>query len=131
MSFSRRAVRPWLGAGAIALGFLLANEAGGQTPPEARGRALVARNCGMCHAIDKAGDSPNPQAPPFRRLHDRYPVSNLAEALAEGILVGHTQMPEFRFSAQETLDIIAYLESIQTDTQARVNHKSPPAPRRG
>jgi mono/diheme cytochrome c family protein len=131
MSLSRRAVRPPLVAGAIAIGLLLANEAGGQTTPEARGQALVARNCGMCHAIDKAGDSPNPQAPPFRRLHERYPVSNLAEALAEGILVGHTQMPEFRFSAQETIDIIAYLESIQTNTQAQLNRKSPSASGRG
>jgi cytochrome c len=89
------------------------------TTPEARGHALVARNCSMCHAIEKVGDSPNPAAPPFRRLHERYPVENLGEALAEGILVGHPQMPEFRFAADEVSDIIAYLKSIQTDAHAQ------------
>lgn len=81
----------------------------------------------MCHAIGKAGDSPNPIAPPFRRLHERYPVENLAEALAEGILVGHPEMPEFRFSAHEVLDIIAYLKSIQTDAHAQLIRKAPAA----
>ena len=58
--------------------------------------------------------APTPGAPPFRRLHERYPVQNLAE----GTLVGHPEMPEFRFNAGEVSDIIAYLKSIQTDAQA-------------
>jgi len=84
----------------------------------ARGRALVERNCGMCHAIGPVGDSPNPLAPHFRELHERYPVEDLAEALAEGIIVGHPLMPELRFSAEEVSDIVAYLESIQTNRHA-------------
>ena len=88
-----------------------------------RGFDFARRNCAMCHAIDREGDSPNPLSPPFRRLHDRYPVENLAEALAEGILVGHPQMPEFRFSPREILDIIAYLKSIQTDVHAKAAHQ--------
>ena len=84
----------------------------------ARGRVLVQKNCGMCHAIGPVGDSPNPLAPHFRELHERYPVEDLAEALAEGIIVGHPLMPELRFSAEEVSDIVAYLESIQTNRHA-------------
>ena len=34
-------------------------------------------------------------APPFRDLPKRYPVENLAEALAEGIVTGHPARPRF------------------------------------
>ena len=83
-----------------------------------RGQALVQDNCAMCHAIGASGDSPNPLAPHFRDLHERYPIEDLAEALAEGIMVGHSQMPQFRFSPREVADIIAYLQSIQTKQHA-------------
>ena len=96
-----------------------------ETPPQVRGHDLVARNCGMCHAIGRADESSDAQAPPMRRLHERYPVENLAEALAEGILVGHPQMPEFRFSGREISDIIAYLKSIQTDAHAQAIRRAP------
>jgi cytochrome c len=86
---------------------------------EKRGEALVTRNCTGCHAVGVIGDSPLPRAPAFRDLHKRYPVENLAEALAEGILTGHPQMPEFRFSPPEVSDIIAYLKSIQTKQGAQ------------
>lgn len=91
-----------------------------QPASTARGEALVARNCSGCHAIGRTGVSPNPASPPFRELHRRYPVENLAEALSEGILTGHPQMPEFRFAPAEVLDIIAYLKSIQTQQGAMV-----------
>ena len=73
------------------------------------GRLLVERNCGMCHAVGRAGESRDPQAPPFRRLHERFDVEELGEALAEGILTGHPAMPEFRFEPDEVVAIIAYL----------------------
>jgi len=47
-------------------------------------------------------------------LHLRYPIDDLAEALAEGIIVGHPQMPEFRFRADDVDSILRYLKSIQT-----------------
>jgi len=86
-----------------------------------RGGALVTRDCGGCHAVSATGDSPNPEAPPFRDLHQRYPVENLAEALAEGIITGHPRMPEFRFSPREVSDIIAYLQSIQTHQHSQAH----------
>ena len=48
----------------------------------AKGEALVRQNCSRCHAIGKEGDSPHPQAPPFRTLSNKYPIENLAESLA-------------------------------------------------
>ena len=38
----------------------------------------------------------------------------LAEALAEGILTGHRDMPEFHFPPSDINAIIHYLQSIQT-----------------
>lgn len=79
----------------------------------ARGQALVARNCARCHAVGSAGSSPDERAPPFRRLHERYAVDDLAEGLAEGLSVGHGPMPEWRFEPDAVEAIIAYLKSVQ------------------
>ena len=54
-----------------------------------QGRAIVDLNCARCHAVGKSGQSPFPNAPPFRALSDKYPIEHLAEALAEGIMSGH------------------------------------------
>src|SRR5690242_18038609 len=64
-------------------------------PAAARGRGFAEQNCGRCHALGTSGESPNPKAPPFRALHQRYPVESLSEALAEGIRTGHKEMPQF------------------------------------
>lgn len=85
-----------------------------------KGQALVLRNCGMCHATGRVGTSPDPHAPPFRNLHERYDVENLGEALAEGILTGHPAMPEFRFEPDEVISIIRYLKSIQAKQHAQL-----------
>ena len=79
----------------------------------AKGRALVERNCGMCHAVGAQGDSPLPKAPRFRDLNDRLDMENLGEGLAQGILTSHPAMPEFRFQPQEVVSIVLYLKSIQ------------------
>jgi mono/diheme cytochrome c family protein len=79
----------------------------------AKGEALVKANCAKCHAIGKEGESPHPEAPPFRTLSSKYPVEDLAESLAEGIVSGHPDMPIFAFNAHDVAAIIDYLESIQ------------------
>ncbi len=76
------------------------------------GRAIVTLNCARCHAVEKSGTSPFPQAPPFRTLSTKYPIEHLAEALAEGILSGHPAMPEFIFNPDEIDAILAYLEAL-------------------
>jgi mono/diheme cytochrome c family protein len=50
----------------------------------------------------------------LRTLAERYPVTGLAEAFAQGIMVGHPNMPNFRFSPAEINEILAYLQTIQT-----------------
>ena len=77
-----------------------------------RGKALIEANCARCHAVGKTGASPLEKAPPFRALNRRYPVEQLAESLAEGIVTGHADMPQFAFPAADVGAIIAYLKSI-------------------
>jgi mono/diheme cytochrome c family protein len=81
----------------------------------AKGEALVKENCARCHAIGKEGDSPHAEAPPFRTLSSKYPVEDLAESLAEGIVSGHPDMPIFAFSPHDVEAIIQYLQSIQDE----------------
>ncbi len=81
---------------------------------EKRGERLLTRHCASCHAVGRTGGSPHPEAPPFRILGQRYPVESLEEGLAEGLLTGHPDMPEFKFAPQDVGAIVAYLDSIQT-----------------
>jgi mono/diheme cytochrome c family protein len=78
-----------------------------------RGFTFAQTNCSQCHAIGRFGDSPIPEAPPFRTLHTRYPVEDLAEAFAEGITTGHPSMPQFQLDPAQINDLLAYLNSIQ------------------
>jgi mono/diheme cytochrome c family protein len=82
------------------------------------GRTLLAKNCARCHAVDRARASPHRQAPPFRLLGRRYPIESLAEALAEGLITGHPDMPEFVFQVRDVEAIMAYLQSIQVPQAA-------------
>lgn len=78
------------------------------------GAALAKKNCAACHAVGAKGESRNPKAPPFRELAAKYPLENLQEALAEGILVGHqsTEMPEFTLSPRQIDDLIAHIRKV-------------------
>jgi mono/diheme cytochrome c family protein len=78
-----------------------------------RGETLLARDCGSCHAVGRSGESPDKEAVPLRSLGQRYPVESLEEALGEGFMTGHPDMPEFTFDADDVGAIIAYLKSIQ------------------
>lgn len=99
----------------FALSLLLALAAcgPGQEPAAARGERLAREHCAACHAIGPRGTSPRAGAPAFRDLRHRYPVEQLAEALAEGILTGHPDMPEMSFSAAEVDALIAHLRSLE------------------
>ena len=78
-----------------------------------RGEELLKRDCASCHAVGSSGASPHKFAPAFRTLGQRYPIESLEEALGEGIMAGHPDMPEFKFDADDVGDIIAHLKSIQ------------------
>jgi len=113
-------VRAVLFIGAIFLAASCATAQRGATsvPPGATasaqaGRQIAEIKCAGCHAIGETGESRNASAPPFRTLSRHYPVTALEEALAEGILVGHPEMPEFRLTSAQIDDLLAYLESVQ------------------
>ncbi len=102
-----------LGAAALLLGLAATSAGAAEKDLTNKGEVLVRENCSRCHAIGKEGASTHPEAPPFRTLSSRYPVEDLAESLAEGIVSGHPDMPIFVFSATDVEAIIEYLNSIQ------------------
>jgi mono/diheme cytochrome c family protein len=77
------------------------------------GKAFAQANCSHCHSIDKFTQSPLAIAPPFRILHQRYPVESLEEALGEGIVTGHPSMPEFRLDPGQIGDFISFLKLLE------------------
>jgi mono/diheme cytochrome c family protein len=83
------------------------------SPAEQRGKTFALTNCARCHSIDRVTQSPLKIAPPFRTLHNRYPVETLAEALAEGINTGHPTMPEFRLEPDQINDLLSYLKTLE------------------
>ena len=110
---SRRWIAPAAVAMFAALSSSVAWSAEALSPAAQRGLVLVRTNCARCHAIYPVGASPLKIAPPFRTLHQHYPVENLQEPLAEGIVTGHPTMPEFSFDPGQVGDIIAYLKSLE------------------
>jgi cytochrome c len=98
---------------ALLLLVLCADAGVAQAASVERGRAYARSHCARCHAIDENSASPVAIAPPFRVLHERYPVESLEEALAEGIVTGHAAMPEFRLEPDQISDFIAFLKSLE------------------
>lgn len=81
--------------------------------PADRGRVLLTRLCGHCHAIGTTGRSAHPAAPAFRRLERRLDLDTFHERLRQGLFVGHPDMPQFRLSREEARAVQAYLRTIQ------------------
>lgn len=94
----------------VALGYLL--QAPAQAADVAHGRALAEARCAGCHAVGPEDESPEPKAPPFRTFKERWPIESLAESLAEGIVTGHPEMPEFVFKEDDIADFLAYLATL-------------------
>jgi len=78
-----------------------------------RGHAQVQRSCAGCHAVGAAGESRHPNAPAFRRLARMMDFESFVSRLREGLMVGHPDMPTFRFKRRDAQAIAAYLMSIQ------------------
>ncbi len=102
---------------AVVAALMLAACAGHEAAPSqaalaADGRDIAEAQCARCHAIGPYGESPAPEAPPFRYVLARYDSAVLQEELIQGIQVAHP-MPEFQFNPQGVDALIAYLQSIQ------------------
>ncbi len=101
-------------AGLLAVWLVIAGApAQAQSPSVQRGQQFARANCARCHSTDKVSPSPLRIASPFRNLHLRYPVETLEEPLAEGIVTGHPNMPEFRLEPDQIADFIAFLKSLE------------------
>ena len=102
---------------------------GGAGPAKAgavdQGREIAKQYCARCHAIDpKSGDaadgtkgntgsaSPHLEAPPFRVIATKYPLESLEEAFAEGIVVGHRDMPEFQLEPDQIAALLSFMASV-------------------
>lgn len=94
------------------------------------GRRIVQFQCVSCHAVRADDKGHNPDAPALRTLAERYPVTGLEDAFAQGIMVGHPNMPDFRFDRDQIKAILAYLESIQTRRGAALDPNNPVVSRR-
>ena len=112
-SFRSSLMLAMLASGFLGVSGLFALAEAAEKDQSNKGEVLVRENCGSCHAVGAQGESPNPQAPAFRTLSEKYPVESLAESLAEGIVSGHPEMPIFVFKAHDVDAIISYLEEIQ------------------
>lgn len=106
--------------GLVALSACASGAGGERAPPfdtgpvgsVAVGGNIVRQKCAGCHAVDRVGDSPMKAAPPFRTMGRTYPVSDLQEALAEGLVTAHPAMPPIELEADEVASVIAWLESV-------------------
>jgi cytochrome c len=98
---------------ALALSASASMAFGDGTDTIARGKSLVVANCSICHAVGKTGESPRRDAPPFRIVMRSYGAASLSEALAEGLLTGHPDMPEFVFEAKDVGAIVDYLHTLE------------------
>lgn len=78
-----------------------------------RGLVLAKERCAACHAVTEHGASPDIKAPTFRRIAGQWPVEQLQESLAEGIVTGHPGMPEFTFTPREIDDFLAHLKRLR------------------
>ncbi|BBK30728.1 cytochrome c [Stella humosa] len=104
-----------VGAACIGLALLpVAPPAAAQGSAKA-GAALAQKHCASCHSIAGTGPSPNPSARPFRGITKDWPADAIAEALAEGIRIGHGAKPmvDVDFTIEEIADLVAYLASVQ------------------
>lgn len=106
--------RRWVTGGCFAAAAALTGCTGAKDPtPVELGLELVTLYCADCHAVAATGESPLAIAPRFRDLHLRYDVEFLSEALVEGIVTAHPEMPEFEFDPNQAAAIVAYLRSLE------------------
>jgi len=76
------------------------------------GRVFAEENCARCHAVGPTGASPNPEATPFRLFQTMWPLESLEEALGEGIVVGHPDMPEFELDGRQIEALLDWLAAL-------------------
>jgi mono/diheme cytochrome c family protein len=108
----RRSAIRLLVCAALACPWAFAASADERPEGVAAGEAIAREKCARCHAIGPYDRSTHELAPPFRDVVRRYPPENLEEALAEGIVSGHPDMPLFVLEPPEIEAFVDYLTSL-------------------
>jgi len=80
---------------------------------QSRGKALLERMCGQCHAIGFTGRSPHVAAPPFRTFGEKLYDEDFGQRLQDGLFTIHPDMPTFHFSREDAEAAVNYLRSMQ------------------
>lgn len=101
----------WMFAG-LAISWCLAPAHASEVDSALRGKGLVEEKCARCHSVGVSDESSHKDAPPFRVLATRWPLEHLEEALAEGIVTGHPDMPAFVFEPDDIDAILEYLHTL-------------------
>ncbi len=83
------------------------------------GLKLAEKLCARCHAVSDEAASPHKDAPPFRTFASKWPLENLEESLAEGIVTGHPDMPAFVLEPKDIDALIEHLHSLALKEPAR------------
>jgi mono/diheme cytochrome c family protein len=112
-----------LGAAVILGHAVMAMPADAQRPDNRQsvdiGRHVAQTLCARCHAIGRRGMSPNPKAPRFPLIAERYPGGNPAGVLVDGTVMRHPGMPEFHMLESESDGLVAYLRSVSRKRSPR------------
>jgi mono/diheme cytochrome c family protein len=83
------------------------------------GRVLLETLCARCHAVGATGQSPHPQAPPFRTFGEKLYDNDLGQRLQDGLTTVHPDMPTFRFKRRDAEAAVNYLKSIQQKKRSK------------
>ena len=83
-----------------------------------RGRVLLETLCARCHAVGATGQSPHPEAPPFRTFGEKLYDDDLGQRLQDGLTTIHPDMPTFHSKRRDAEAAVNYLRSIQQKKQS-------------
>ena len=90
----------------------------GADPPVLRGQAFAERRCAGCHVVG-LDDGPASFGPRFRDLRVRYNALSLQRRFTEISQHGSGEMPPIQIGRQEAEDLVAYLETLQSEPPPR------------
>jgi cytochrome c len=84
-----------------------------------RGKIVLEMLCARCHAVGTTGQSPHPEAPPFRSFGEKLYDNDLQQRLQDGLTTSHPAMPTFHFKRRDAEAAVNYLKSIQQKKQSK------------
>lgn len=87
-------------------------------PVVQRGQAFAERRCAGCHVVG-LDDGPASFGPRFRDLRVRYNALSLQRRFTEISQHGSGEMPPIQIGRQEAEDLVAYLETLQSEPPPR------------